>query len=75
MPPKKRAPQPPLDEGDEVRYSLSSEVRQRGMKLLISFGSRTNVRAGETAEQAKQRLCRFVEDALDRKVNEFLEGS
>jgi hypothetical protein len=57
---------------DEIEYSVTMEVSpSRGQKAWIKVSTRSSVRAGETTDQAKERVYRFVDDELDRRIDEL----
>lgn len=64
---------PALDTGDEYEFSVSSLVRPRpGVEMWISVRARGTVREGETGGRAARRIEVFVEDRLNRKVEEVM---
>jgi hypothetical protein len=57
---------------DSIEYSLTLEVsRDKGHKAWIKFGTTSAVRDGETTEQARKRVTEFVEEELDRRLEEL----
>lgn len=73
-----RAPRPEkipdlMHEGDLIEFSLTAEVRhpKRG-SYWIKGGGTTQVRPGETANAARERLHSFVKESVDETVLEVL---
>ncbi len=58
--------------GDTIEYGITMEVSpKRGQKAWIKFGTTSSVREGESTEQARSRVCTYVEKALDQRLDEL----
>lgn len=61
-----------LQVGDTIEYGITMEVSpQRGSKAWIKMGATSSVREGESTEQARQRVCGWVETKLDARLDEL----
>lgn len=61
-----------LSPEDTIEYSITVEVSpQRGQKAWIKMGTASSIRDGETTEQARERICSWVEEELDRRIDEL----
>lgn len=54
-----------LSTGDSVEYGLTMEVKQGGRAYWPKVGVHSTVRAGETGEQAMDRIVTFATKTLD----------
>lgn len=64
----------PLAPEDTIEYGITMEVSPgRGRKAWIKAGTTSSVREGETTEQARIRVTRWVEDFLDTRLDELSE--
>lgn len=62
----------PLSPQDTMEYSITMEVSPGpGRKAWVKMGSTSSVREGETTEQARLRVCNWVEESLDRRIEEL----
>lgn len=60
--------------GDFVDYSITLEIQpQPGQKAWIKWGTTSQVREGESTEDAVRRIAKFVEDGLDARIAEQSE--
>jgi hypothetical protein len=63
-----------LSPEDTVEYGITMEVSPGpGKKAWIKLGTTSSVRDGETTEQARSRICTWVEEELDRRIDELGE--
>lgn len=70
--PKESTASEPLMTGDTIEYSITMEVSpSKGSKAWLKFGTTSTVRDGETTEQARLRVCRYVEENLDKRLDEL----
>lgn len=61
-----------LQVGDIIEYGITMEVSpKRGSKAWIKMGATSSVREGESTEQARQRICTWVESKLDARLDEL----
>lgn len=58
-----------VETGDFIDYSITLEIQpQPGQKAWIKWGVTSQVRHGETTQDAVQRVAKFVEDGLDQRI-------
>jgi hypothetical protein len=63
-----------LSPEDTIEYSITLEVSpSRGQKAWIKVGTTSSVRSGETTTEAEQRVFGWVEESLDRRLEELAE--
>ena len=73
-PPKARARPEHVQAGDFIEYGITLEIQpQPGQKAWIKFGTTSQVREGETTQQAVDRVAKFVEDGLDERIEQQSE--
>lgn len=61
-----------LSPQDTIEYGITLEVSpSRGQKAWIKLGATSSVRDGETTEDARNRVTTWVEEELDRRVDEL----
>lgn len=61
-----------LHPGDTLEYSVTAEVKEGGRSLWVKVGGSTTIQEGELTNTAFKRLSDFVEQKLDKKVNEIV---
>jgi hypothetical protein len=61
-----------LSPEDTIEYGITMEVSAGpGQKAWIKFGTTSSVRDGETTEEARQRVPTWVDEQLDRRLDEL----
>lgn len=61
-----------LSPEDDIEYSITMEVSpSAGRKAWIKVGTRSSVRGGETTDDARDRVFNWVEEQLDRRIDEL----
>ena len=76
---KPRAPQGPpqvqndaLSPEDTIEYGVTEEVSTRaGRKAWIRFAAHSAVRDGESTDEARRRVANFVNEEIDRRIDEL----
>lgn len=62
----------PLAAGDTIDYGLTVEVSAGpGQKAWVKFGTTSSVREGETTQQARSRVTDYVNQEIDRRIEEL----
>lgn len=62
----------PLSAEDNIEYGLTVEVSPgRGQKAWVKFGVNASIREGETTREARNRIVEFVNDEIDRRIEEL----
>lgn len=57
---------------DTIEYGLTVEVSlDKGRKAWIKFGTTSSVRDGETTEAARSRVTEYVNDEIDRRLDDL----
>lgn len=60
-----------LDQGDEVEVWVQTEVAlPNGQSITLGARAKGHVRTGESGPRTFRRVAKFVEDQLDRKIQE-----
>lgn len=61
-----------LEVGDVIEYSITEEVSPGpGKKAWVKFGTSSSVRDGETTSAAVERVTNFVNEGIDRRINDL----
>lgn len=60
--------------GDELEYSLSVEIRSPSGATWIKVGLKSQVRAGESEQDAVERVYGYVERTAIKKIDELRNG-
>lgn len=57
---------------DTIEYGLTVEVSlERGRKAWVKFGTTSSVRDGETTEAARARITEYVNEEIDRRLDDL----
>jgi hypothetical protein len=60
-----------LSPEDYVEYGLTIEVDTGQGKAWVKFGTTSAVRSGETTESALERVTTFVNEEIDRRIDDL----
>lgn len=61
-----------LSPQDTIEYGLTVEVSlEQGRKAWVKFGTTSSVRDGETTESARARITEYVNDEIDRRLDDL----
>ena len=64
-----------LSPQDTIEYGVTEEVSPgAGRKAWIRFAAHSSVRDGESTEQATQRVATYVNEEIDRRIDELGEN-
>lgn len=59
-----------MNPGDRIEYSITAQVRVGNADMWLKTGVNIAVQEGESTGKAYKRATKFVEDALNAKVEE-----
>ena len=58
-----------LDPGDSIEYGSTVEIDAgSGIKVWLRVGATSTVREGETANEARRRIVRWVDDFQEKEI-------
>jgi len=61
-----------LSPEDVIEYGITVEVSPgKGQKAWVRFASTSSVRDGETTDQARARVTTYVNEEIDRRIDEL----
>lgn len=62
----------PLASGDTIEYGLTVEVSAGpGQKAWVRFGVTSAIREGEATDAAQLRITEYVNDGIDKRIEEL----